>query len=133
MNAQSAKLRIRYLWNGVSFEELVFGVCAVSSISTPGMFSSEQMIFWSLDYMYSIRAKAGELDQYIDLSQTIAHSLRVNPQWYMGIMQVSQYMIQNQIQNIRQIGQISRIISQTSNQISDMMMESYYERQRTMD
>ena len=42
-------------------------------------------------------------------------------------------MIQGQIQNIRQIGQLSRYVSQTSNQISDMIMDSYNQRQATMD
>jgi hypothetical protein len=48
-------------------------------------------------------------------------------------MQTSQYMIQNQIQQIHHIGQLSQIISQTSNQISDMIMDSYHQRQQTLD
>jgi hypothetical protein len=48
-------------------------------------------------------------------------------------MQVSQYLIQNQIQQIQHVGQLSRIISQTSSQISDTMMESWQQRQAAMD
>jgi hypothetical protein len=48
-------------------------------------------------------------------------------------MQISQYMIQNQIQQINNIGQLSRYISQTQNQVSDMITSSYYERQQVMD
>jgi hypothetical protein len=42
-------------------------------------------------------------------------------------------LIQAQIQQIRSIGELSRIISQTSNEISDSMMKSYQERQQVYD
>jgi len=48
-------------------------------------------------------------------------------------LQVSQFLIQNQIQRIRHVGEISRIINQTSHQISDIMLDAYYQRQQTMD
>ncbi len=63
----------------------------------------------------------------------LIRSFRLNPQWYARYMQVSQYLIQNQIQQIRHIGQISQIVSQTSDQISDMIMDSYNQRQETLD
>jgi hypothetical protein len=48
-------------------------------------------------------------------------------------MQVSQFLVQNQIQQIHNIGQLSRIIHQTHEEISDSLMASYYERQGIMD
>ena len=63
----------------------------------------------------------------------LIRSFRLNPQWYARYMQVSQYLIQNQIQQIRHIGQISQIVSRTSDQISDMIMDSYNQRQETLD
>ena len=73
------------------------------------------------------------LDGLADLFKTMLFSFRLNPQWYAGYMQLSQSMIQGQIQHIHQIGQLSRQISQNSNQISDMLMDSYNQRQATMD
>ena len=46
---------------------------------------------------------------------------------------VLEYLIRNQIQQIQRIGEVSRIVSQTSNEISDMMMESYQNRQTVYD
>ena len=37
------------------------------------------------------------------------------------------------MQQIRNAGEVSRIISQTNNEISDMIMDSYNKRQETMD
>jgi hypothetical protein len=42
-------------------------------------------------------------------------------------------MAQRQIQQIRSVGEMSRILSQTSNEISDMMMETYNQRQEAND
>lgn len=44
-----------------------------------------------------------------------------------------EYLIRRQIQQIRSVGELSRIISQTHNEISDMMMQSYNERQGVYD
>jgi hypothetical protein len=60
-------------------------------------------------------------------------SFRLNMDWYARYTQISQQMIQGNIQQIHQIGQLSRYISQTNNQISDMISSSYWDRQKTMD
>ena len=63
----------------------------------------------------------------------MVNSFQLNPQWFNKYSQLVEYLIQNQIQQIRAIGEISRIISQTSNEISDMMMKSYQDRQAVYD
>jgi hypothetical protein len=99
----------------------------------PTMMGMAESIFWSADYLLAFRAVAGQLDRLADQFAAIVRSFRLNPEWYGRFLQVSQYMIQNRIQHIRNMGQVSQIVSQTSAQISDTMMASYQQRQQTMD
>lgn len=131
--ADGGKIRIRYQKNNRFIDEEIYGVVEATRISTPGLFGSTESIFWAADYLFSFRAMAGRLESFADLFQAIIYSFRLNPQWYARCAQISQYMIQNQIRQIHNVGQISRIISQTHSQISDMIMDSYNQRQQTMD
>ncbi len=133
-SADGARVRIRYQLGERDVEEDVFGVVEVSQVPTPTfMMGAMENVFWMADYLFSFRAQAGQLDSLSDMFMAIVRSFRLNPQWYARTMQTSQYMIQNQIQQIHHIGQLSKIISQTSNQISDMIMDSYNQRQQTLD
>lgn len=132
-SADGARVRIRYRHGDQDVEEDVFGVVEVSQVATPVLMGAMENVFWMADYLFSFRALAGQLDGLSDMFMAIVRSFRLNPQWYGRYVQVSQYMIQNQIQQIRHIGQISQIVSQTSDQISDMIMDSYHQRQQTLD
>lgn len=132
-SADGARVRVRYSVGGQATEEEIYGVVEVTHVSMPVMFGSVEHIYWMADYLFSFRAPDGKLDGMAEMFWTITRSFQLNPQWYGRYMQVSQYLIQNQIQQIQHVGQLSRIISQTSNQISDMMMESWQQRQATMD
>ncbi|MCR4407769.1 MAG: hypothetical protein NUW24_12755 [Anaerolineae bacterium] len=132
-SADGAKIRIQYRSGDKTIEEEIFGVVEVTRVVMPVFMGMMENIFWVADYLFSFRALTGQLDSLSDLFQAMVRSVRLNPQWYNRYMQVSQYLIQNQIQQIQHVGQISRIISQTSDQISDMIMDSYYQRQQTMD
>jgi len=132
-NADGARVRIRYHHGGREVEEDIFGLVEVNRVALPMMFGMVEHIYWMADYLFSCRALADQLDKLAATFMAIIHSFRLNPQWYGRYMQISQFMIQNQIQQIHHVGEVSRIISQTSAQISDMMMESYYQRQGIMD
>ena len=127
--SDGARVRLRY----GEVEEDVFGVVELVQISMPMMMGMVEHIYWAAEYLMAFRAQAGQLDNLGDTFKAITRSFRLNPEWYSRYMQVSQYLIQNQIQQIQHVGQLSRIISQTSSQISDMMMASYNQRQQTMD
>lgn len=131
--ADGARVRIRYRHGDRDVEEDIFGVVEVSQMAVPMFAGAMENIFWMADYLFSFRALAGQLDGLSDMFMTVVRSFRLNPQWYGRYMQVSQFMIQNQIQQIHHIGQISQIISRTSDQISDMIMDSYYQRQGTLN
>ncbi|MFC2083511.1 hypothetical protein ACFLS9_00485 [Bacteroidota bacterium] len=86
-----------------------------------------------MDYIFSFKAEKGRLKASSKIFQTIAFSFKLNPLWFSKYNQVIEYLAQRQIQQIHNIGQLSRIISQTHNEISDMMMDSYYQRQAVND
>ena len=132
-SADGARVRIRYRQGEQTVEEDVYGVVEVSQQPGPMMMGGMQHIFWMADYLFSFRALAGHLDRISDVFTSMVRSFRLNPDWYNRYSQMSQGMIQNQMQQIHQVGQISRMISRTSDQISDMVTASYNERQRTMD
>jgi len=132
-SADGARVRIRYQEGQGTVEEDVYGVVEVSQQPGPMIMGGVQHIFWMADYLFSFRALAGHLDRLSDVFTGMVRSFQLNPGWYSRHSQVSQTMIQNQIQQIHHVGQVSRMISQTSDQISDMVMDSYNERQRTLD
>ena len=131
--AEGAKVRLRYRVEEQSIDEELFGVVQVMRMTVPMLMGMMENIFWSLDYLFSFRALSERLDEMADLFRTMIYSFRINPQWFGRYTQLTQFLIQNQIQQIHQVGQLSRYLSQTQNQISDMIMDSYYQRQQTMD
>jgi hypothetical protein len=54
-------------------------------------------------------------------------------EWFNRYAQLVQALSRAQVQQIRAAGEISRIVSQTSREISDMMRESYEQRQASQD
>lgn len=132
-SADGAKIRLQYQSDAQTVEEEIFGVVQVNRMVVPVLMGMMENIFWVADFLFAFRAPLGQLEAHSDLFQAMVRSVRLNPQWYSRYMQVSQYLVQNQIQQIQHLGQLSWIISQTSDQISDMIMDSYYQRQQTMD
>ncbi len=65
--------------------------------------------------------------------QLIVTSVRVNLQWFNKYTQLWQALYQMQMQRIKTAGRISQIISQTHNEISDMMYQSWVRRQASED
>jgi hypothetical protein len=132
-SADGARVRIRYRHGDRDVEEDIFGIVEVSQQAMLMFMGGMENIFWLADYLFSFRALADQLDGLSDMFMAIVRSFRLNAQWYTRYMQLSQYMIQNQIFQLQHVGQISQIISGTSDYISDMMMDSFNQRQQTLD
>ena len=131
--ADAAKIRIEYTEGSVLMEEEIFAVTEGFSFAFQSMQGMITNTNWYVDYIFSFKAKKGDLDANSPLFQTMANSFKVNPVWFNKYNQTVEYLIQAQIRNIRNIGELSRIISQTSNEISDSMMQSYESRQQVYD
>jgi hypothetical protein len=132
-SADSAKIRIEYSRSGATIEEEMYGVVETISFPIQTMYGIATNTIWFVDYLFSFKAEKGKLDSQAKLFQTIAFSFRLNPLWFSKYNQVIELLAKMQIQRIQSIGQLSRIISQTSNEISQMMMDSYTNRQKVND
>lgn len=125
----SAKIRIEYERDGIPIEEEIYA--AVTRQAIPFGFSGATL--WSVDYIFSFKARKGALEENQKLFQTVANSLRTNPDWFNRYSQVIEVLAQIQIQNIRAVGRVSEIISRTSDEISEMSMQAYNNRQAVQD
>jgi DNA-directed RNA polymerase subunit RPC12/RpoP len=131
--SNAARARIQYRQGDQTIEEEIFGVVEGTHVAMPVLMGMMEHIYWQASYLFSWRAVAGRLDESADIFQSILYSIRINPEWFGRCVQISQYLIQNQIQQIQNIGQLSRYISQINDQISDEIMASYNQRQAVYD
>jgi hypothetical protein len=133
VSADAGKVKIEYQKDGKWFEEVIFAVIESVSFPIQSMYGPVTNTNWLGDYLFSFKAEKGKLDASTKTFQTMVNSFQINPQWFNKYTQLTTYLIQNQIKRINAIGEISRIISKTSNEISDMMMETYTNRQNAYD
>lgn len=133
MSADGGKIRVRYGGQGAVIEEEIYTLVESFKIPIQSMFGQFTNNFWTLSYIFSVKAPQGRLDSLGALFQTMGSSIRVNPAWMNTYTQVVDFLIRNQMQKIRSAGELSRIISQTHREISDDMMRSWEERQGVYD
>lgn len=131
--SDGAKIRFEYRRGGCAIEEELYGLVESYSIPVRTMTGMASNIMWAIDYLFSFKAEKGSLDGQAKLFQTVVYSFKINPQWFARYTQVVQYLIRAQIEHIRSVGELSRIISRTSSEISDQMLQSYYQRQEVYD
>ena len=131
--ANGAKIRIEYTRGGKALEEEIYGVTESVSFPIQSMMGVMTNTIWVAGYLFSFKAEKGKLDAQAKVFQTMIYSFRLNPQWFSKYQQVIEHLAQMEIRRIQHIGQLSRIISQTQNEISDMMMQSYNQRQAVND
>ncbi len=123
----AGKIRIEYNVQGRPVEEDLY--CVLNSVALPG----GNMTIQIADKLVGMRAEKGRLDQQTKVFQTIVNSTRLNLQWYCKYAQLCQALTQKEMQRIRAAGELSKIISRTSSEISDMMRQSYENRQASQD
>lgn len=132
-SADGAKIRIEYQKNGVWMEEEIYGVVEQIQFSMPSMYGTIINNNWFMDYLFSFKAEKGKLDSQSKIFQAMTYSFRVNPKWFNKYNQLVEYLVQMQIKQIQNIGEISRIISKTHNEISNQITQSYNQRQKVYD
>jgi hypothetical protein len=131
--ADAARIKIEYKLNGVPTEEEIYAMVESFSFGLQSMTGYITNTNWYVDYIFSFKSEKGKLEGNSKIFQTIVYSFKKNPIWFSKYNQVVEYLIKSQIQQIHNTGQLSRIISQTSNEISDMMMDSYNKREAVND
>ena len=123
----AGKVRVEYEESGKTIEEDFF--CSVNKIFLPG----GNMVLWIADQLGALRAEKGRLDAQAKILETIVASTRINPKWFNRYQQLVEALTAYQNQQIANAGVISRIISQTYDEISESRRQSYEQNQATMD
>ena len=123
----AGRVRIEYEVQGQLVEEDLYAV--LNSITLP----NGNMTLQLADKLFGLRAAKGKLDEATKLFETMIHSTRINLEWFNKYSQLVQALTQAQMDRIRAVGELSRYISRTSSEISDMMRQSYEQRQASQD
>jgi len=88
---------------------------------------------WTVSYIFSYKAEKGKLEAAAKIFETITYSFQVNKYWYNKYVQLVEYLIRNQIQQIHSVGEFSRKLAQISNEIREDNLQSWYDRQAVGD
>jgi hypothetical protein len=129
----AAKIHIEYVQNGVPMEEEIFAAVEGFSFPIQSMQGPVKNTNWFVDYIFSFRAPKGKLEANSALFKTMVMSFKVNPRWFNKYNQVVEYLIKAQIKQIQSVGELSRIISRTSDKMSSASVKQYEKGQDVYD
>jgi hypothetical protein len=131
-SGEAGKIRIAYRVDGQPLEDEMYA--AVTHFVTrmpPSMMAPASFIdYWYIDYVFSFRARRGELDQRARLFQSMAFSLKVNPAWFAKVVNTKEYLVQAAIRGIEAIGRAGEIAAKAS---SDLRAEQQADWERRQD
>ncbi|MFH0879014.1 MAG: hypothetical protein V2A34_04830 [Lentisphaerota bacterium] len=123
----AGKVRVEYEQNGKAVEEDFY--CSLNKIFIP----NANMAIWIADQLGAMKAGKGELDAQEKILQTIVASTQINLKWFNKYQQLVEALTAYQNRQIANAGVISKMISRTSDEISDMRRQSYEQNQAAMD
>jgi hypothetical protein len=89
--------------------------------------------YWFVDYVFSFRAREGQLDGLAKTFQTMIFSLRANPQWFAKVLNVKEALARLAIQGIHAVGRMGEIIARTGSQIREDQQRAWEQRQQVQD
>lgn len=125
---EAVRTRITYQSGGQAIEEDIY--CLMVYSRTPAV---PGLTLWGADRVFGFRAAAGQLDRQAPVLHAIASSVRVNPRWFARYLQAREAWVAGRMEGIRQAGELSRYLSRTSAEISDMQMQAWENRQASQD
>jgi hypothetical protein len=128
-----AKAKIEYELNGRTYEEEFFCVVESYTFPTQSWSGVTYTTVWTVDYIFSIKAEKGKLEAASPIFQTITYSFQVNPMFYNKCVQLTEYLIQRQIQQIHSIGQLGQMLAQQGEQMRQENLDQWYDRQAVND
>jgi hypothetical protein len=132
-NFDASKLRIEYSVGGSSMEEEIYAVVESYSFPVQAWGHVKYNTNWTVDYIFSYKAAKGKLEAASKIFETITYSFQVNKYWYNKYVQLVEYLIKAQIQQIHNIGEFSRKLAQMSDEIREDNLQSWYDRQAVGD
>jgi len=132
-NFDAAKVKIEYIDNGLPMEEEIYTVVEAYSYPIQSWNMVTYNTNWTVDYIFSYKAEKGKLEGASKIFKTITYSFQTNKYWYNKYVQLVEYLIQNQIQRIHNVGEFSRRLAQLSDEIREENLQSWYDRQAVGD
>jgi hypothetical protein len=131
--ASGARVRISYVLNGQPMEEEFYAVTESITFPVQSMFGTFHNTYWFIDYVFSFKAEQGRLESHTKTFQTITSTFKVSPQWYAKYSHVIEYMAQQQITQIKSVGEFSRMLSRMSDQMRTDQLEQFESRGEVYD
>jgi hypothetical protein len=125
----AAKIRIEYTGNGKVLEDEIYCTVEATHIPLQTLSGMKTNTMWGVNNIASFRAEKGKLDANAKVLQTISKSVTVNLQWFNKYVQVVEYLIKANIQQIKSVGELGSIIAQTGSQIRQENLDLYNQRE----
>jgi len=129
----ASKVRIEYTLAGKFMEEEIYAVVESYSIPVQAWGSVKYNTNWTVSNIFSYKAEKGKLEASSKIFETITYSFQVNKYWYNKYVQLVEYLIKGQIQQIHNIGEFSRKLAQMSDEIREDNLRSWENRQAVGD
>lgn len=132
-STEAGKIRIEYTANGKNMEDEIYCVVQATHIPLQSLSGMTTNTMWGVNFIGSFRAEKGKLDASSKILKTISDSVTLNLEWFNKYVQVIEYLIKMNIQQIKSIGQLGSIIAQTGKEIRQENLDLYNEREATND
>jgi len=124
----ATRTRIEYQDGARAIEEDIYCIIVYTQVpAVPGL------TMWGPERVFGFRAEKGQLDRQAPLLQAMSASVRVNRSWFAHYLQVQEAWVQNRMNAIRRAGELSRYLARTSDEMSDMQMQAWENRQASQD
>ena len=124
----ATRTRIEYQENGRAIEEDIYCIIVYAQVpALPGV------TMWGPERIFGFRAEKGQLDRQAPLLQAMSASVRVSRGWFARYLQVREMWVQNQMNAIRSAGELSRYLSRTNEEMSQMQQQAWENRQAADD
>ena len=129
------RVRIAYEEGGQRFEEVVYAIVQRFDVPLSGWpAGNASYTIWTADYLHSFRAPAGRLGELEPTFRRMVAGFELNPVWlirYRRLVGMNAYYANQAGRERALLGQYYAY--RTNSEISDMIMDSWERRQRTMD
>lgn len=122
---RAGKTRFEYAERGRSIQEDVYAVLTYTT--------SMGGTIWGTDRAFVFKAEKGRLDDAARVFHAMIASVQLDLKWFNRYQQLVQMLVQSQMQAIQRAGELSRYIARTNNEISDMIRQSWQQRQAAED
>ena len=125
--------RIRYPHLGILNEEEVISVVELAWFASPTSIAGNEIAVWSCDFLFCYRALSGQINKQYEIFRTLLGSFHLSRRWYLQMMRLSQYLLQNQDTVEDDIHHLLKKLDKTLDNNEDMILDSYDQRQRTIE